>query len=163
MSYTLITDRTQADVDTVKRLEAKGWKALTMGEQNAWYLGLKGAYDADNLTRIRDAIVGIGNELWAAGYIGDMTLTDPSMADSLDVEWYYNTIPMADVLDSFLKWVKWLRTAIAVPPETPAVPDSMNRFTWKQANDLEQVLVNIKQSIDGIVTPFCGEVFTGEW
>ena len=44
---TLVTDRTQADVERVRELAAKGFAAMTADEQAEWLAGMKGTYNAD--------------------------------------------------------------------------------------------------------------------
>lgn len=43
---TLVTDRTQADVERVKALAGKGFAAMTADEQAEWLEGMKGAWAA---------------------------------------------------------------------------------------------------------------------
>ena len=59
----LITDRTQADVDCVRQLAAKGWAAMTAEERAAWNGGLKGAYNASDLNRVGSAVEYVANRL----------------------------------------------------------------------------------------------------
>ena len=46
---TLVTDRTQADVERVRELAAKGFAAMTAAERAEWLAGMKGAYNAADL------------------------------------------------------------------------------------------------------------------
>ena len=43
---TLVTDRTQADVERVQALAEKGFAAMTSDEQAEWLAGMKGAWAA---------------------------------------------------------------------------------------------------------------------
>ena len=52
----LVTDRTQADVERVKALAAKGFAAMTSDEQAEWLAGMKGAYNASDLNRVGTAL-----------------------------------------------------------------------------------------------------------
>lgn len=52
----LITDRTQADVERVKALAAKGFAAMTAAERAEWLTGMKGAYNASDLNRVGTAL-----------------------------------------------------------------------------------------------------------
>ena len=53
---TLVTDRTQADVERVRELAAKGFAAMTAAEQAEWLTGMKGAYNAADLNRVGIAL-----------------------------------------------------------------------------------------------------------
>lgn len=53
---TLVTDRTQADVERVRELAAKGFSAMTSDEQAEWLAGMKGAYNASDLNRVGTAL-----------------------------------------------------------------------------------------------------------
>lgn len=53
---TLITDRTQEDVDLYLDLNEKGYDEMYPDERAAWDAGLKGAYDYRDMNRVREAI-----------------------------------------------------------------------------------------------------------
>lgn len=53
---TLITDRTQEDVNFYLDLNEKGYGELFPDERTAWDAGLKGAYDYRDMNRVREAI-----------------------------------------------------------------------------------------------------------
>lgn len=162
MYYNLITDRTQADVDAVVRLEKKGWEAMTDSEKTSWCTGMKGAYGKDDLERICTVITGIATELSSAGYLTKLPV-GISWQDFSNKQWDVASIPTMAELNAILSGVEALRAAITVSQDTPDIPDTMNRLTWKQANDMETILLNVKASIDGIEQIFCGEIFEGEW
>lgn len=67
---TLITDRTQADVDRVLTLSAKGWAAMTAAEREEFEAGMKGAYNATDLNRVNAAMEYLESRLVAMGYTG---------------------------------------------------------------------------------------------
>lgn len=53
---TLITDRTQADVEYVQELNALGWSGMSAEQQAEYLAGLKGAYSAVDLNRVTEAM-----------------------------------------------------------------------------------------------------------
>lgn len=62
---TLITNRTQADVERVKALAAKGFAGMTAAEQAEWLAGMKGAYNAADLNRVETALNYLAGRLGA--------------------------------------------------------------------------------------------------
>lgn len=67
---TLITDRTQADVNRALALSAKGWAAMTAAEREEFAAGMKGAYNATDLNRVNAAMEYLDTRLKAMGYTG---------------------------------------------------------------------------------------------
>ena len=67
---TLITDRTQADVNRVLTLSAKGWAAMTAAEREEFEAGMKGSYNATDLNRVNAAMEYLDTRLKAMGYTG---------------------------------------------------------------------------------------------
>lgn len=53
---TLITDRTQEDVNLYLDLNEKGYEEMFPDERAAWDAGLKGAYDYRDMNRVREAV-----------------------------------------------------------------------------------------------------------
>lgn len=53
---TLITDRTQDDVERARALCAKGWGNMTPAERAAYLGGLKGGYGPTDMNRVRGAL-----------------------------------------------------------------------------------------------------------
>ena len=54
--YTLITDRTTADVARVHELAVKGYAGMTAAELAEWLAGMKGAYNDVDLNRVGTAL-----------------------------------------------------------------------------------------------------------
>ena len=67
---TLITDRTQADVNRALTLSAKGWAAMTAAEREEFEAGMKGAYNATDLNRVNAAMEYLEARFKAMGYTG---------------------------------------------------------------------------------------------
>lgn len=67
---TLITDRSQSDVDRALTLSAKGWAAMTAAEKEEFEAGMKGAYNATDLNRVNAAMEYLESRLVAMGYTG---------------------------------------------------------------------------------------------
>ena len=65
---TLITDRTQADVNRALALSAKGWAAMTAAEREEFEAGMKGAYNATDMNRVNAAMEYLEARFKAMGY-----------------------------------------------------------------------------------------------
>lgn len=154
MDLQLVSDRTQADADAVKRLESKGWAALSDDERAAWLRGMKGAYNASDLNRVGSAMQAISDALNAAGYFVKVApKTDWTQAD----------IPTTAQLSRVLNDLSAIRGVLAAWPEMPDVPDSMERMTFAKANDIERILAYVNQSYENIEQIYSGETYSGEY
>ena len=64
---TLIVDRTQADVEEVRRIRNKilsgGLSSLTSAERTAWLGGMKASYNYMDLNRVGEAVNFLRDEL----------------------------------------------------------------------------------------------------
>lgn len=81
-----------------------------------------------------------------------------------EYEWCHSDIPQERELTAYLQNVKWLREAMVLHPNTPEVPADMQGFTFAEANDIEQILVNIETIINLMLSSiiYSGEIFSGE-
>ena len=142
---TLITDRTQADVQ-------------------AW--NNKGTYNATDLNRVTHAMEYLVDRLRSYGYfVRYEPVKVPHTENNLDdYTWYHSDIPQAIELNAYLQNVRWLRDAMVLLPNTPEVPDDMEGFTFAEANDIEQILVNIETIINLMLSSiiYSVEIFSGE-
>lgn len=151
----LITDRTQADVDTVRALIRKGWASMTGDEQTQYLTALKGAYNAEDLNRVEsavryvaDMVVSFPEELrdYAAGKdVGWSVLFDfPYNEDDYKgIEtfsgWTMSDYPNESSMERYLGNVVLLKTAMDA--DYPTLPQTMSGLTFEGANAIEKVLV----------------------
>ena len=142
---TLITDRTQADVQ-------------------AW--NDKGTYNPSDLNRVTHAMEYLVDRLRSYGYfVRYEPVKVPHTENNLDdYTWYHSDIPQANELNAYLQNVRWLRDAMVLLPNTPEAPDDMEGFTFAEANDIEMILVNIETIINLMLSSiiYSGEIFNGE-
>ncbi len=131
---TLITDRKQADVD------ARNYK---------------GTYNASDMNRVGSAVNYLAARLREKGY-------DPHISpktDWVDDEWASPTDA-----DKYLADLEEIRMQFTLYDGAPTVPPDMERFTWKEANDIERIL----QDIDALLTNieagwyYSGDLYAGE-
>lgn len=160
---TLITDRTQSDVDRVAVLNAK-WEVLPDGgiqwtgtteELAEWTAGLKGSYNLEDLNRVGLAIAYLADEILALGY--DFTVTTKT-------NWTTSTIPTVTLMDQYLDRVSAIRAALPVFSDTPEVPESAAYLTYQKANDIEKILQAVNIVIENIKAAwfYSGEIYCGE-
>ena len=142
---TLVTDRTQADVDRVKALEAKGFAAMTAAEQSEWLAGMKGAYNAADLNRVGTALN------YLAGRLG--TICGRSITWMAKTDWAVTDIATASQSAEYRQHIQDIRNALTYPAGTPDAPE-LNRLTYTGANDIERILALCEELIDNITKAF---------
>ena len=130
----LVTDRTAADV-------AAG---------NA-----KGSYTATDLNRVGYAMLYIADIVTKQGIDAPVT----PKTDWTDGDW----VDTGDA-DAYLKDLATLRNAVAVMSTTPNPPADLEQFGFQQANDIEQILVDIHVMLSLVLNNllYAGEIFAGE-
>nr|DAR36381.1 MAG TPA: hypothetical protein [Caudoviricetes sp.] len=151
----LITDRTQADVDRVRQLAQKGFGNMTAAEKTEWLSGLKGAYNASDLNRVGAAVAYVAGRLKGYGY---------AVSVSPRQDWQVLDIPTPESMTAYLADVAALRAALTVAADTPEVPEDMERLTWQEANDIEQILVDVDELLTRMAAAwfYSGDLYAGE-
>lgn len=155
---TLITDRTQADVDYVARLNALGELRMTAQELADWRTDLKGAYNASDLNRVGQAVAYVAALLNSYGYAADVTpLKTWQGGDTPD-------IPTVAEMQTYLANVRAVREALTVPLDMPQLPASMDGLTYEGANAIEQVLLIVDELLMRMAASFvyCGQPYCGQ-
>lgn len=154
----LITDRTQADVDRglyLAGLWVGGTFTGTDDELAEWNSDLKGFYNASDLNRVGSAMNYVANRFTESGY-------HPVI--SLKIDWTESDIPREADMAHYLADLTTLRGILAVMPTTPEVPDDMDGLTYQEANNIEQILLDIDRLLINIFATwvYSGDVFSGE-
>lgn len=154
---TLITDRTDSDVNYAAQLAQKGWAAMTVDERTAWIAGLKGSYNAADLNRVGAAVAYVAAELSGIGY---------SVSVNPKTDWSISDIPTSAQMQTYLDDIGAIRAALSVPSGIPSVPDSMASLNYTKANHIERILVEIDQLVQNIIAsfvpcglPYCGQIW----
>lgn len=154
---TLITDRTESDVNYAAQLAQKGWAAMTANERTAWIAGLKGSYNATDLNRVGAAVAYVAAELSGIGY---------SVSVNPKTDWAETDIPTIAQMQTYLDDIGAIRAALSVPSGIPSVPDSMAQLNYTKANHIERILVEIDQLVQNIIAsfvpcglPYCGQIW----
>lgn len=159
---TMITDRTQDDVDRVEGLAAKSYDAMSDTEKAEWDGEMKGAYNASDLNRVETAVAYIAEQLVAMPdelkkYAADLLVawTDlfaqpynaQDYADmATKTDWATSDTPRSDSMARYLSNVALLQTAFDA--DYPTLPDSMDSLTFDGANAIEQILAIIDAKIN---------------
>ena len=131
---TLVTDRTQADVDA----------------GNA-----KGTYKASDLNRVGAAMNYVADRLKAAGY-------DPHISpktDWMDGEW---VTPADEAV--YLGDLAELRKQFTLYETTPEVPPDLEKLNYIEVNSIERILLDVDTLLTNIAAGwlYSGEIYSGE-
>lgn len=151
----LITDRTQADVNLVRTLTAKGWKTMTDSEKAEWQSGLKGAYNATDLNRVGAALNYIASRLNSCGI---------RIKVFPKIDWQVADIPSPEQMTAYLSDVATIRAALPVGMNTPDAPSDMVKLTYTEANNIERILLDVDELITNMIAAFfySGELYANE-
>ncbi len=142
---TLVTDRTQADVERVRELAVKGFAAMTAAEQAEWLAGMKGAYNAADLNRVGTALN------YLAGRLG--AICGRSITWTAKTDWAVTDIATASQAEEYRRQMQNIRDALAYPAGTPDVPQ-LARLTYIGANDIERILALCEDLIVNVAKSF---------
>lgn len=135
----LVTDRTEADV--------AAWKA---GGTDT-----KGEYKYTDLNRVGAALHTLSEALADCGIDAPVTAR---------TDWERASIYTLPDLNAYLDDVRRIREALDMSPETPAVPETARKLTWDKANNIEQILLDVENTISRLKLSwfYSGEIYCGE-
>lgn len=142
---TLITDRTQADVERVRELAAKGFAAMTAAEQAEWLAGMNGAYNASDLNRVGTALNYLAGRL--------TPVCGNNIQWSAKTDWSLTDVITASQATVYRQQIQDVRNALTYPAGTPAAPE-IDRLTYTGANDIERILTLCETLIDNVIKAF---------
>lgn len=142
---TLVTDRTQADVERVRELAAKGFAAMTAAERAEWLAGMKGAYNASDMNRVGTALNYLAARL--------APVCGMSIAWSAKTDWAVTDIITASQAAEYRRQIQNIRDALAYPAGTPDAP-KLARLTYTGANDIERILKLCEELIVNVAKSF---------
>lgn len=146
--FTLITDRTAADVEYALA------QALNPDRNNTeWLKGLKGTYNATDLNRVEKAVEYVANRLEIAGW---------RRKPVVKIDWSFSDFPTVSEMQRYLDNIRLLRAAL--PEGMPAVPSDMNGFNYIEANTIEQILLLLDAAVTNIMLNiyYSNEKYSGE-
>ena len=139
----LITDRVVADVDEIRNLTEAIKAGTATAEQVREYLDAthKGAYTYRDMNRVEDAVQYVAQRLQEAGYLRSLPITRT---------WSVEEKPNAEDFKRYFDNVEMIRNSIPVWATTPAAPSGVSGFDVKQANALEQILLDVELILEYI-------------
>jgi len=152
---TLVTDRTQADVDYLNELTARIVAGTaSASDLDAFETDLRGAYNAGDMNRVGQAVAVLAQELEALGF---PTTTSPK------TDWAVGDIPTPEQLSSYLADVAAVCAALPLPETAPELPESMDALTFEGANAIEGALLAVKTAIEKFQAAFTysGTMYSG--
>lgn len=153
---TLIVDRTQADVEEVRRIRNKilsgGLSSLTSAERTAWLGGMKASYNYTDLNRVGEAVNFLRDELAELAVIVDVTGK---------TDWTVTDTPTPGQMTTYLQNIEKLR--LALPFTTGNTPDTMRWLTIEKMNAIEKILKELEVIVVNIKEGWfhCGEISCG--
>lgn len=156
MSLSLVTDRTQSDVDTANRIKTKraagGWSNLTTAEQTAFLAGLKGSYNYTDLNRVGAAVA------YLAGFINGYGYT---VSVAAKTSWAQGEVITPADAAVYITDVAAIKAAFY---GTTNLPTAMSGMTYAEANNIETLLLEVESYINQMIAGFrrCGNATCGQ-
>lgn len=154
---TLVTDRTQADVNRVKQIAEKIKNGTASESELAEFnsAAMKGAYNYTDLNRVGIAMQYVADLLNDFGYL---------VSVSPKTNWMETDYPTHSDIALYLSDLSKLREAFAMMQSTPNVPNGMEKLTFAEANNIEKILVDINELLMKSAQAwfYSGELFAGE-
>ena len=153
----LITDRTFADVQRWRVLQAKGYDNMTDAEKTEWDSGMKGAYNITDLNRVGNTLKYLQNRLIVAGYLIGNEFTPKT-------DWNISDVPTTADFTAYIKSVSVIRNALPQLRTTPVTPVDTGSLDFQGANDIEQILLDAEYLINQLqaMYHYCGDLYCGE-
>lgn len=160
---TLITDRTQSDVDALKALKALDHADMTDAQRAEWARNSKGSYNASDLNRVGEACAYLYELITTMGYAvpGYTPLKTDWYEEADDTPPDSGNRPDAAKMTAYITTIEALKS---VWNAAQAIPESMNRLTYEGANNIEKLLLEVDDLIRRISQSFVysGMVYSGQ-
>ena len=162
-SLEYVTDREESDVARWNYLRAKGWSRMTNEERMEWLGDLiveptatKGMYTYKDLNRVEAAIEHIVLMFREYGYVV------PPMV--IKTDWTYKDAFWKPEMIRYYTNIETLRGLINVYPDTPDAPKIEEKMTYKLANDIEKILIDLDNILGSLKRGWfhVGDVIVGE-
>ena len=157
MLENLITDRTLQDFLRWKELRDKGYANMTEAERKEWASDMKGAYNPSDLNRVGTVLNYLRDKLKESGYLTNKLFT-------MRTDWKNTDIPTMAEFTAYIEAVETIRRGMSHKATTPPTPENTGSLDYQEANDIEQILIDIDSLINTMLKArlFMGEFFCGE-
>lgn len=156
----LITDRTAADVSTLRTLLST--RTSWTEAEHTEYLQARhrGAYNHTDLNRVTTAVEYLSAELYRRGYLDPYR---PVYAADGRTEWQTEDIPTRSQADGYAANVH--RVWETLHPESPEPPERLDALTVQAANEIEKALVETDAlfPVLDVSLVLSGEAMSGEF
>lgn len=106
---------------------------------------LRGAYNYTDLNRVGEAIDYIIGLFNGFGY---------NVSADTKVDWKKEDIPLPSDFVLYLECVRIIRGVLNVTENVPEVPSATGRFTFSEANDVEEIVRRVHDLIEQMVRAF---------
>ena len=162
-SLEYITDRKQTDVARWEYLRAKGWSRMTDEERLEWLGDLtveptatKGMYTHNDLNRVEAAIEHLVKTFEEYDYVV------PPMV--IKTDWTYKDSFWKPEMIRYYTNIETLRGLIHVYPDTPKSPKIGEKLSYKLANDIEKILMDLDCMLGSLKHGwhYVGDIIAGE-
>lgn len=154
----LITDRTQADVNAVKRLNVELAAKIAAGtateeDFQQFETPHKGAYNAEDFNRVGAAIIYEAGALTNAGYPVEV---------ELKTDWQISDEEIYLAVEQLLAATSKIRARLATYSNTPLVPSQIKWYN--EANDIEKIILDVDNLRQNMIKSYvyAGEIYAGE-
>lgn len=152
---TLIVDRTENDVTYAQQLNTAKLSLMTLEQITEYLNGLKGAYNANDLNRVETAIEYLIERLKFVGHYLEL---------NTKTVWEISEYVTKSDSERYLSNVATIKSCFATPSDMPEVPTDLDKLTFQEANDIEQIILMVDTIITQISKAwlYSGDVFSGE-
>jgi len=112
-------------------------------------------YTYTDLNRVGEAIQYLADLLNGYGY---------AVSINSKTDWAAGDIPRLAQATTYLANVQALIDTYHILPTTPNLPEDLEFLTWVEANDIEQILSDMKTLLENMIAAFryCGDTYCGE-
>lgn len=100
---------------------------------------------ADDCNRVENAVLTLQTALNSVGFNLNLTVK---------TDWEITDTPTQSDMERYRLNVSAIRAALNVLETTPAAPDSMRYLTYAQANNIEQILLDVESLIESMQAVF---------
>ena len=150
----LVTDRKQSDLSALLSLLKKPVDQWAEQERAAFYAGLyQGGYSAVDLNRVVLTLQTFVSALRKAGYFAPQNTRK---------NWSFEDRLLPSEAETYLADIESVRNALPLFSETPATPKTMEKLGWKEANDIEKILILADAMLAKRSSWYSGEIYSGE-
>lgn len=108
--------------------------------------------NSSGVVGLYDVVNGVFYTNAGTGEFGAGPEVEAEPGEELDpYTWYESDIPTESLMTAYLSNVEAIRSTLEVMSTTPETPESMEALTWVEANNIEQILVDVQTIINRVV------------